>query len=620
MDNQNEKALDENMPKENTLTEPKDISEEILSANVEDTAEEEKESIEELTSHYATLSKDELTQEMKQLSLSDDIEKMKSRSNIVRNAFRIIVAQEKKTEKENFLKAGGVLEDFKAQEDPTEQEFYNYYSIYKNKRQQYLDAQEKEKEANVEKKKALLEELKTLIDSEETLKEIYDSFNEIQEKWKAIGAVPRAEVNELWQNYHFLIEKFYDKVKINRELRDLDLKKNLDAKIELCEKAEGLIIEESINKSFKALQDLHRAWKEIGPVPMDKNEEIWERFKSASDKINARRVEYYDKMRDELDKNLLAKTALCEKAEDVLKKACSTIKEWNESTLEMNDMLKLWKTIGHVPQKDNETIWARFKGTLDTFFNNKKEVFEKIKEEQDVNYNKKIELCVKAEAIAQRNDWKKATQELLALQNEWKEIGYVSRKVSEKIWTRFRAACDKFFEAKSNFYVANRASEEENLKKKEELIEQVKTFSFGDNKEENLSAIKDFQRRWSEIGYVPSNEKERLQKEFRAAINAHFEKLQIDARSLQLDSFKERISSGSESINKEKKFLMDKIKQLKDDINIWENNLGFLASSKQADILKAEFQKKVENAKKDIALNEAKLKLLLNNKKKKTNN
>jgi len=251
---------------------------------------------------------------------------------------------------------------------------------------------------------------------------------------------------------------------------------------------------------------------------------------------------------------------------------------------------------------------------LDTFFANKKEVFDKMKEEQDVNYNKKIELCVKAEAIADRQDWKKATAELLDLQKEWKEIGYVSKKVSEKIWLRFRAACDKFFEAKSNFYVASRASEDENLKSKEALIEEVKAFSFGPSKEDNLSAIKDFQRRWSEIGYVPSTEKERLQKEFRASINIHFEKLQIDTRQLQLDSFKERIAS-KEGFSKERKYLSDKIQQLKDDINIWENNLGFLASSKQADILKAEFLKKVENAKKDIALNEAKLKLLLQNKK-----
>jgi Protein involved in chromosome segregation, interacts with SMC proteins len=630
MDNQNEETLQQAEPTQNKAElsqataqdkqeeqkeKEKNFSEQILTTKVEENAEEEeKESVEELTHHYSTFTKGALLDEMRTLSASDNFETMKLKSNLVRNAFRIIVSSEKKEAKEAFVKEGGNAEEFTPKEDALETEFYNYYSTYRDKRQKFLDAQEKEKEENVQKKLSLLEELKTLLDSEDTLKEIYDSFNTIQERWKAIGAVPRAQVNELWQNYHFLIEKFYDKVKINRELRDLDLKKNLDSKIELCEKAEGLIIEESINKSFKALQDLHRAWKEIGPVPMDKNEEIWERFKSASDKINARREQYYEKLKDELDKNLLAKTALCEKAEEVLKRELNNSKAWNDVTTEMNDMLKLWKTIGHVPQKDNETIWARFKGSLDTFFANKKEVFDKMKEEQDVNYNKKIELCVKAEAIADRQDWKKATAELLDLQKEWKEIGYVSKKVSEKIWLRFRAACDKFFEAKSNFYVASRASEDENLKSKEALIEEVKAFSFGPSKEDNLSAIKDFQRRWSEIGYVPSTEKERLQKEFRASINIHFEKLQIDTRQLQLDSFKERIAS-KEGFSKERKYLSDKIQQLKDDINIWENNLGFLASSKQADILKAEFLKKVENAKKDIALNEAKLKLLLQNKK-----
>ncbi len=605
-------ATQETQPKAEETQLKEDFSAEILSADSDENLENQEETIEELTTHYSKMSREELVEEIKSLSNSENIEQMKMRSNLVRNAFRNLTSEYRKEVKDKFLKDGGLEEDFKLEDDNLDIEFNKFYSLYREKRQKYLDEQEKIKQENVVKKNETLEELRLLLDSEESLKEIYDKFNLIQEKWKSIGQVPRSEVNGLWQNYHFLIEKFYDKVKINRELRNLDLKRNLDAKIELCERAEGLIFEPSLNVSFKALQEIHQQWKEIGAVPMDKNDEIWERFKNASDQINKRRQEYYEKMRTQLENNLLAKEALCEKAEAVVQRNHDKIVQWNESSDEMNEMLKLWKTIGPVPQKDNESIWNRFKSSLDTFFETKKIVFDKLKQEQDVNYNKKIEICLKAEAISERNDWKKATAELIQLQNDWKEIGYLPKKLSDKVWTRFRAACDKFFERKSEFYKSNRESETENLAKKEALIKAVKEFEFGEDKEENLNHIKDFQRQWSEIGYVPSGEKDRLQKEFRSAINSHFEKLQIDAQELKLNSFKERISNveDNKSVSREKKFLLDKIQKLKDEINLWENNLGFLANSKQADILKAEFEKKMESTRKEIALEEAKLKML----------
>ncbi|MCK9163350.1 MAG: DUF349 domain-containing protein [Bacteroidales bacterium] len=595
----------------------KNYSEEILSVEHEHDEESEEEeiheSIDELTVHYSKMNRQELMDEIKSLANSENIQQMKLRASLIRNSFKLLTTEAINLSKEKFLADGGVEEDFKFEDDEIAVEFNKYYSLYREKRQQYLELQERTKLENVAKKNAILDELRALLSSEEGLKETYDKFNLIQEKWKIVGQVPRTEVNGLWQNYHFLIEKFYDKVKINRELRDLDLKKNLDAKIELCERVEGLILEPSINKSFKALQEIHQQWKSIGSVPMDKNEEIWERFKIASDKINKLRQDYYETMKVELESNLLAKIALCEKAEEIIQKNNETPKDWNDSTNEMNDMLKLWKSIGSVPQKDNEVIWTRFKSCLDNFFAGKKEIFNKLKEEQDINYNKKVEICVKAEAISERTDWRSATQELLGLQKEWKEIGYVPKKLSDKLWGRFRSACDKFFENKSAFYVDNRAKETENLAKKEDLIKQVIEFQFGDNKEENLNAIKDFQRQWSEIQYVPLAEKERLQKEFRGAINAHFEKLEIDVRQFQLSTYKERVFQGGgddRSFSKEKRFLQDKIQKLKEDVNLWENNLGFLANSKQADILKNEFEKKMENARKEIALNEAKLKMI----------
>lgn len=590
-------------------------SDEILSVESDDESEEEEshESVEELTANYSKMSRQELLAEIKTLVDSENIQQMKLRASLIRNSFKLLTTEAINLAKEKFLADGGVEEEFKFEDDSIGKEFNKYYSLYREKRQAYLEQKEKTKLENVAKKNAILEDLRELLNSEESLKDIYDKFNLIQDKWKEVGQVPRTEVNGLWQNYHFLIEKFYDKVKINRELRDLDLKRNLDAKIELCERVEGLILETNINKSFKALQEIHQQWKGIGSVPMDKNEEIWERFKIGSDKINKLRQDYYETMKVELDNNLLAKVALCEKAEEVIKRNHESPKEWNDATNELNDMLKLWKTIGSVPQKDNEAIWTRFKSCLDNFFAGKKEIFNKLKEEQDINYNKKVEICLKAEAISERTDWRSATQELLGLQKDWKEIGYVPKKLSDKLWGRFRSACDKFFENKSSFYVENRAKETENLAKKEELIKLVKEFQFGDNKEENLNAIKDFQRQWSEIQYVPLAEKERLQKEFRGAINAHFEKLEIDVREFQLNNYKERVfNTGGDDrgVSKERRFLQDKIQKLKEDVSLWENNLGFLANSKQADILKNEFEKKMENARKEIALNEAKLKMI----------
>ena len=599
-------------------TKRRTYSEEIISTkDEEDTEEEEEEedsteSIDEINLQYSKMTRQELLAEIKELSGSENIQKIKLRASLVRNSFRNLTNDLIKEIKDKFIAEGGVEEEFKPEEDDINLEFYKYYSIYRQKRKDFLEQQEKIKLDNVTKKNAVLDDLRKLLSSDESLKDIYDKFNGIQDKWRQIGQVPRTEVNLLWQNYHFLIEKFYDKVKINRELRDLDLKRNLDAKMELCERAEELILEPSINKSFKALQELHQEWKSIGNVPIDKNDEVWERFRDASDNINKKRKDYYETMRVELESNLLAKQALCEKAEEVMKREHTNPNEWNDSTNEMNDMLNLWKSIGPVPQKDNEGIWNRFKSTLNLFFDAKKEVFAKLKEERDINYNKKVELCLKAESIAERNDWRSATREILDIQKEWKTIGYVPKKLSDKLWVRFRAACDKFFDSKSAFYMDNRAKETENLVKKEKLIKEVIEYKSGENKDESLNALKDFQRRWSVIEYVPIAEKERLQKEFRNAINNHFEKLDIDVREFQISTYKDRVvhNGNNRMISNEKRFLQDKIRKLKEDLTLWENNIGFLANSKQADILKKEFEDKMENTRKDIALSEAKLKVL----------
>ena len=359
------------------------------------------------------------------------------------------------------------------------QKLYNWTAKQSEMNIGILDSKEEEQEAqkqrNLVAKQQILEELRTLIDKdEETLKQTYDEFNSIQEKWKGIGEVPREQMNDLWQNYHFLIEQFFNKVKINKELRMLDLKRNLEQKIQLCERAEELIVETSVVKAFKALQYLRAQWKEIGPVPSEQNEETWQRFNNAANQIDERRREYYDQRKDELEQNLLAKQALIEKAEELTREQPQSAKQWNDATEALDELLKLWKSIGPVPREQNEEVWGKFKGIIDKHYADKKLYFAQMRDEQSENYSKKVDLCLRAEAIAKREDWKNATEELLQLQEEWKSVGSAGYKQGDKVWKRFRRACDEFFSKKGEYYKRLRSSESENLAQKNAIIEEMK--------------------------------------------------------------------------------------------------------------------------------------------------
>lgn len=573
---------------------------------------------------YSGYSRAELVDALRAL-LEEDVTAIRSRVADIRNHFNALSeTKDEETAEEPVADAetaeGAVAaEDNQVEQhaevDPVADEFRKLYGRYRAMRQQHHEAVEAQKKKNLEAKQALIEEMRTLADSDdEQVRHAMDRFNDIQERWKAIGEVPREEMNNLWQSYHFQIEQFFNKLKINRELRALDQKKNLEQKIELCERAEELIVEPSVTKAFKALQDLRARWKETGPVPSEQNEEIWQRFCAAANQIDQRRKEYYDQRKEEMDNNLLAKQALIDKAEELTAKEPGSTKEWNDLTAALDELLKVWKTIGTVPREVNEEIWAKFKGIIDRHYEAKKEHFGNIRDEQNANYQKKVELCLKAEAIAKREDWKKATEELLQLQKEWKETGATNRKVSEKIWQRFRAACDEFFAKKGEFFKERRTSEAENLAKKEAILAELKAHTFGDNREENIEVIKDFQRRWAEAGFVPMADKERLHKEFRGVIDGIFEHLKISAREAEETAYRERLHNiggdAKKFVNNERQELTERIEKLRNDLALWENNLGFLASSKQADLLKAEFEKKMQGARQQIALLQAKLRIL----------
>ena len=600
------------------------IMDEIENANAEPETDEEtdtpEESVEQIEAEYAQLLLEDAVEELHRVAADPDYNRVKQRVGVLRSKIIALLKEERNQKLEQFLAEGGQKENFEPEKSDIERKFDNALQIFKNNKNKFLENIEAEKQRNLETKNGIIDDLRKLLEENEAtpknLKELNDSFKELQEKWKNVGPVPQNESNNLWQNYHFYVEKFFDILRINRELKDLDLKKNLEQKIKLCEQAESLLLQDSVKQSFKELQDLHEKWKEIGPVPEDKKEELWERFKNASDQINQRRREHYEQIYAEQQNNYNAKVVLCEKAEEFTAQPATNAKEFNAISDQLTELLKVWKTLGAAPPKVNEEIWNRFKGTLDKFFEKKKEFFGKIKDEQQTNYNMKVNLAIRAEAIAKRTDWRAATDEILQLQKEWKEIGATSRKHSEAIWKRFRTACDQFFEAKSNYFNNAQEIEAENLKKKEDLIERLKNHAFGADRNENLEAIKAYQREWTEIGFVPKKEKDRIYAAYREALDQRFADLKISAEDRKRDNYRSRINNilsdpnADRLLDKEKRFLMNKLEQLKNDISIWENNLGFFANSKNADLLKAEFSKKIDAAKQEVKELEYKLKMM----------
>ena len=508
--------------------------------------------------------------------------------------------------------------EFNNEPDELEKRFNAAFQTFKDNKAAFIEELEQQKIKNLELKNNIIEGLKRLLETETNLKVLNDQVKEFQEQWKAVGPVPQAESTNLWQNYHFYIEKFFDIIRMNREMRMLDYKKNLESKLQICEKAESLLLNDSINQSFNELQELHRQWKEIGPVPDDKKEEIWERFKTASDQINQRRREHYDKMFAEEQNNYNAKVVLCEQAEELVAKPVEQVSEYNAVSDKLTELFTLWKTLGPAPAKLNDEIWMRFKTTLDKFFQQKKEYFQQIKDTQMQNYNQKLNLAIQAEGIADRTDWKQATDEILALQTEWKSIGATPRKYSDQVWKRFRAACDKFFEAKAKFFSNVQGEETENLQKKEELIQKILGYEFGEDRNANLDAMKAYQKEWLEIGFVPRSEKDRIYTEYRNAINKRFAELKVSAEDVRHNRYQSRLDdimrnpNADKLIDKEKNFLTTKLARLRDDIVLWENNLGFFSNSKNAEILTAEFRKKIESAKKEVADLEYKIKMMNN--------
>ncbi len=576
-------------------------------AEAETTTEETARNLEDISG----LDKTRLVELFASLLESKPVQQIRREAEAIKVAFYKRHRAEYEQRRREFVEGGGSPEDFVPQPDPDEARLKELFAEYRRRRAEYLANLERSKEENLKKKLQIIEELKELVNGSETMNSTFNAFRELQQRWRDTGIVPQANVKELWETYNLHVENFYNYIKINKELRDLDLKRNYEAKVQLCEAAEALVLEPSVVAAFRKLQDLHEKWRETGPVANEYKEALWERFKEASTRINKQHQEYFEGLKEEQKRNLELKTELCVKVEELTGEILTTRREWNKASEKLIEIQKVWKTIGFAPQKDNARIYERFRNACDKFFDQKREFYEQLKSEMDTNLQLKTEICEQAESLQESEQWKKTTDELIALQKRWKEIGPVPRRYSDAIWKRFRAACDRFFERKSAHFSGVDAQHDENLQKKLALLAEMEAADINGG---GFDMIKDFQRRWNEIGFVPIKQKDEVQKRYKAAVDAMFATLRGGERERNMDRFRSKVSdmksSGDKRLRFERDRLYNKVKQLEGDIATLENNIGFFSRSKNAEAMIREVEVKIAKAKQDMADTIEKIKLI----------
>lgn len=564
---------------------------------------------------FSTLTTEEIVTRLQNLVNNFPLQQLKEIMDNIPEIFENRYRQEEGKALADFTADGSPAEDFQYNSN-TKELFLSLLKNYKDKKAEAAKKNEVEREENLRIKLQLIEELKELVQKEEALNQTFQEFKDIQERWRNTGTVPQNRINDLLETYHHHVENFYNYIKINKELRDLDLKRNLDAKITLCEEAEKLAENSDINEAFKQLQLLHARWKEIGPIHKDQKETVWGRFKEATNKINDSYHNFFEDLKKEQENNLKLKEGLCEKAAVLSEGEYKTINEWHTAAQSLIDLQEEWKHTGLVPIRERNKIYKKFRSLCDAFFDRKREFYKTLQAEQENNLKAKIALCEKAEALQDSTDWKVTTDKLIALQKEWKKIGAAPQKYSNKVWNRFRAACDIFFNNKSNYLKNIDTEQEKNLELKKTLLEEVKQFTPSDNNDDTLQQLKEFQARWAAIGFVPIKEKEAIQDEFRKIINAHFDKLNLDEFDKTLEKYRAKIHSLDSGENKESKIiserekLVSKIRQLETDINTWENNIGFITKSNKSESLIRELTFKIEKTRQRLSLLHEKLKAI----------
>lgn len=591
------------------------VTEETTKPQEEAAVETQKEKKEIPDIDFSTLSTDEIIRQAQKLVNDYPLASIKDAMEKLPETFEAQYKNEYDKALAAFTADGDLPENFEYKNDSKER-FNAVYKLYKDKKSSMNRQTEAEREENLQIKLGIIEELKALVQKEESLDKTFQEFRDLQDRWRNTGLVPQAQLNGLLETYHHHVENFYNYIKINKELRDLDLKRNLDAKLLLCEEAEKLVEENDIAGSFKQLQLLHARWKEIGPIPKEQKEAVWDRFKSATGQINEKYHNFFESLKQEQENNLKIKEEICEKAALLAAGEYKGLAEWNAAAKSIIDLQDEWRQSGTVPQKERNKIYKKFRTACDTFFDRKREFYKQMGEEQDKNLQLKIQLCEKVEAIKDSTDWRITTDRIISYQKEWKKIGPAPQKYSNKVWTRFRAACDAFFNNKNAHFKDIDSVQEKNLELKKAIIEEVKQFTLSGNNEEDINKLKEFQSRWSAIGFVPIKAKDAIQEQFRAAINEWFDKLNLDEFDRNLERFRAKLSSLDSGDNKDYKIinerekLVSKIRQLETDVNTWENNIGFITKSSKSQGLITELESKIEKTKQRLALLQEKLKAL----------
>ena len=557
--------------------------------------------------------KQEVVERLKEIAASDKAP-VKDEIDLLKTVFYKLHIAEREARLKEYIDGGGNPETYQVVPDQDEETFKAQMAVIREKRAQIMQQQEAEKQANLEKKLEIIEKIKAMTTSPDEAGKSYNEFKELQQQWKDIKNVPADKANELWRNYQLYVEQFYDLLKLNSEAREYDFKKNLEMKTKLCEAAEKLANEEDVISAFHQLQELHQQYREIGPVAKELREEVWARFKAASTVINKRHQQHFEDLRAKEEENLARKTALCEKVEELGKAENKGAADWEKRSKEIIDIQNEWKTIGFAPQKMNVKIFERFRAACDDFFGRKAEYFKALKVTFSENIEKKKALVEKAQALADSTDWKATSDKLIALQKEWKTVGMVPKKIGDQLWQEFLGACNKFFEARNAAGAGQRNEEHANLEKKKSIIEQLKALA-ENAAEATKEKVQALTEEYNKVGHVPYKEKDKLYEAYHEVLDRIYKELNISTKRRRLNDFKANIKNvakrGEEALDNERGRLARRFEQLKQEIQTYENNLGFLnASSKKGNSLIDEMNRKVQHLRDDLELVRQKIKAI----------
>ena len=557
---------------------------------------------------HISLTKDEILEKLKNLASQKELP---SRAEVesLKQAFYKLRSAAVEAEKAKFIEDGNEPEAFTPSADPSEDVVKTFLQEVKEKRAQHAIADERVKEENYNKKLRIIDSIKNLTESSDDFNKLYKEFKDLQQEWNEITLIPQTKMKELWKSYQIYTEKFYDLIKINNEFRDYDFKKNLELKNSIIEAVEKLTEEADPVSAFHQLQNFHQQWREIGPVARELREEIWTKFKDASTAINKEYQTHFESLKGKEEENLAEKTAICETLKAIDYSTLTSFKEWDEKSKEVIELQAKWKTIGFVPKKVNTQIFEEFRGLCDAFFEQKSEFFKGVRDEMDINLEKKRSLCEQAKMLKDSTEWKSTADKLIAIQKEWKTIGPVPRKYSDAIWKEFVNACDYFFEQKKKNESSQKGEELENLAAKKEIIEKIKNVDQSLEPSELIAQVRTLADEWHKIGFVPFKEKDRIYKEFHEVVDTHYDRLKIDKAERRFETFKSNMRDVSRQDNpkrvlyKERDHLMHQYNKVKTDLQTYENNMNFLSiSSKGGGGLLKDITHKIENLKNEMDL------------------